>query len=90
MEAQMSTAPARGDLDEFATFASAAYERLVKPKLQPEDHGKFVAIDVDTGDFEIDEKDVNAALRLRARRPTARAWLERVGYPTAYVIGARR
>jgi len=54
--------------------------------LRPEDDGKFVALDVQTGDYEVDEDDYAAVSRLRARKPAAEAWLSRVGQPAAYRI----
>ena len=44
--------------------------------------GKFVAIDVETGDYEMDEDDYAAVTRLRSRKPEADIWLMRAGYPT--------
>jgi hypothetical protein len=73
-------------LDELARLGAEVYDRQVRPSLRPEDDGKFVAIDVGTGDFEIDEDDYAAVTRLRARIPMAEIWLFRAGYPTAYRI----
>jgi hypothetical protein len=63
-----------------------ALERYVQPARRPEDENKFVAIDVDSGDFELDEDDYTAVMRLRNRRPPAEIWLGRVGQPEAYRI----
>jgi len=63
-----------------------AYERDIRPKLSPEDHGKFVAIDVDTSDFVADEDDYTANMRLLERNPQARIWLTRAGFGAAYRI----
>jgi hypothetical protein len=57
--------------------------------LLPDDDGKFVAIDVGTGDFEIDDDDYAAVMRLRARSPQAEIWLGRVGAHAAYRMGRR-
>jgi hypothetical protein len=70
--------------EELARLGAEVFDRRVRPALRPEDDGKFVAIDVTTGDYEIDEDDYTAVTRLRARRPSAEVWLERVGRPTAY------
>lgn len=69
---------------ELARLGSEAFNRHVRPTLRPEDDGKFVAIDIDTGDHEIDNDDYTAVTRLRARRPTAEIWLDRVGQPATY------
>ena len=59
------------------------------PVLRPEDEDKFVAIDVESGDHEIDEDDYAAVTRLRSRRPSAEVWLGRVGQPAAYRMRRR-
>jgi hypothetical protein len=66
--------------------ADEVFTRSVKPKLRPEDDGKFVAIDLNTSEFEIDEDDHAAMTRLEQRLPNAEIWLERAGSPTAYHI----
>ena len=76
--------------DELAILGRDIFDRLVRPALGPEDDGKFVAIDVETGDHEVDEDDYAAVKRLRSRRSAADVWLMRAGYPTTYRIGADR
>ena len=70
--------------DELAREAVDLYARRVRPALSAADDGKFVAIDVASGDYEVDTDDYSAVSRLRARRPGADIWLERAGEPTAY------
>lgn len=62
------------------------YEQFVRPHVRPEDDGKFVAIDELTGSIELDENEVPAIQRLRARLPGAKVWLLRVGHPGTYYI----
>jgi hypothetical protein len=76
--------------EELARLGAEVFDRRVRPTLRPEDDDKFVAIDVESGDFEIDEDDYSAVSRLRARRPEADAWLGRIGRPAAYRIGRGR
>lgn len=81
----------RRPLDETGRLGDELIDRLVKPILRPEDHGKFIAIDVDTGDYEVDADDYTAVMRLRARiSPAAEVWLAQAGYPTACRIGYAR
>ncbi len=77
-------------LDELAKLGSDIFDRQVRPALGPGDEGKFAAIDVDTGDYELDSDDYAAVSRLRMRKPAADVWLMRVGFPTACRIGATR
>lgn len=78
--------PTEEELDKFAKRAVEVFERIVKPKLRPEDDGKFVAMDVNTGVYEIDEDDHAAMTRVEQLLPNAEIWLERAGSPTAYHI----
>ena len=70
--------------DEIARLGAEAVDRYVEPVRRPEDEDKFVAIDIDTGDYELDEDDYTAVMRLRGRRPSAEIWLGRIGQPEAY------
>ncbi len=66
---------AKRTLDELARLGGDIFDRQVRPALRPEDDGKFVAIDVETGDYEVDVDDYAAVARLRARKPAADIWL---------------
>ena len=72
--------------EEIASLGAELYGRQIKPLLKPEDDGKFVAIDIHSGDFEVHEGDVTALAALHARRPGGHFHLERAGYPTACVL----
>jgi hypothetical protein len=75
--------------EELARLRAEAFERHVRPTLRPEDDGKFVALDVVTGDHEIDEDNYATVMRLRARRPAADLWLACVGQPATYRMRRR-
>jgi hypothetical protein len=77
-------------LDELAALGRGIFDRKVRPALRPEDDGKFVAVDVETGDYEIDEDDYAAVVRLRSRKPEADIWLMCAGFPTTYRMGLGR
>ena len=77
-------------LDELADLGGEIFDRQVRPALGPDDDGKFVAIDVETGDYEMDVDDYAAVARLRSRKPDAYVWLMRVGFRAAYRIGMIR
>jgi hypothetical protein len=59
----------------------------IEPAVASGDSGKYVAIDVDTGDFEIDTDDAAAVATLLTRSPHADIWLGRIGEPFTYRIG---
>jgi hypothetical protein len=66
--------------EEFARRGDEIYERDICPKLRPDDKGKFVLIDIETGAYEIDANELAASDRLLARYPEAQVWMVRVGY----------
>ena len=80
---------ARYSREEFASRGQETYEREVRSSLQPGDDGKFVAIDIESGSYEIDRDDYVATERLLSRHPDAQVWLAQVGQPAAYRLGAR-
>ena len=82
----MHAADERLSPEQLAQLGAEVFDRRVRPALRPEDDGKFVAVDVGTGGYEIDDDDYAAVTRLRARLPTAEVWLARAGYPAAYQI----
>lgn len=49
----------------------------------------FVAIDIDSEDFEIDAVSMKAAERLKARRPQAQVFFRRIGSTIAFRFGFR-
>jgi hypothetical protein len=87
----MATVPERGLSNvEFARRGDDMYERHVLPNVGLDDEGKFVVVDIETVDFEVDTSDVAASDRLLARRPAAKMWLRQVGSRYAYRFGFHR
>jgi hypothetical protein len=80
----MTPAEPRRSPEEVARLGNEIYERRVRPTLAPEDHGKYVAIDITTEEYETDINAWDAIERLTSRRRGAQLWLLRVGYPTAW------
>ena len=63
------------------------YQERIRPTLTDADIGKFVTIDLNTGDYEIDDDDITGDLLLTRRRPDAFCYGRRVGYTAAYFLG---
>ncbi len=81
----MRTTKPRYSKDEFARRGDRIYEQDIHPHLTPEDEGKFVLIDIETGAYEIDEDELVASDRLLARFPTAQVWMAQVGLRAARI-----
>ena len=54
----------RYTMEEFARRGREIYERDILPKVPQEDYGKFAAIDIETGQYAIDEDEYEATERL--------------------------
>lgn len=75
--------------DEIARRGDEIYDSTIRPHLGPEDEGKFVLIDVQTGDHEVDRDELAASDRLLERHPDAQVWMVQVGSPHARRFGSR-
>ena len=73
--------------EEFSRRAKEIYSRVVRPTLSEADVGKFVVLDIESEDFEMNPDSRTALNRLLERQPDAQPWLERVGYVAAHAIG---
>jgi hypothetical protein len=86
----MPTTEPRRSAEEIARLGAEVFVRRVRPALRAEDDGKFIAIDIETGDYEVDVDDYAAVTRLRTRRPSAEVWLGRIGQAAAYRLRTSR
>lgn len=62
----------------------AIYSQQIGPRVEADNAGKFLVVDVDTGEYEMDADDLSALRRARGRKPDARLYLLRIGSPAAY------
>ncbi len=76
--------------EEFAQRGNAIYERDIRPQVEADNRGKYVAIDIETGEWEMDASETAAGDRLRVRVPDAQTWMLRIGYPSIRRFGAGR
>jgi hypothetical protein len=75
--------------EEFAQRGDALYDSEVRAQVEAGDHGKIVAIDIETGDFEVDSSEIAACDRLEVRRPEAQIWIVRIGSRHVRRFGGR-
>ena len=86
----MTKTQPRYDKDEFARRGDEIYERQIKHAIEAENEGKYVAIDIESGDYEMDVDELAASDRLSARHANAQVWLRRIGTRFARRFGPRR
>jgi hypothetical protein len=76
-------------LDEIADRARALYESQIRPRVDAGDRGKYLIIEVNSGDYEIDDDDLAASDRAAAKHPNGEFFAMRIGYPALGRIGFR-
>jgi hypothetical protein len=75
--------------EEIARRGQELYEQNIRRRVEPEQIGRFLVVDVESGDYEVAEDDLSASDRMLARRPDAMLYGLRVGHDYAYRLGGR-
>ena len=85
----MTTSTSNSNLtpDEIADLGEKIYRERIRPTLTDADIGKFVHIDVNSGEYEIDDDDITGNFKLRERVTESRIYGMRIGYSAAYFLG---
>lgn len=73
--------------EEIVRRGEEIYERDLRAILEPGNVGKVVVIDIETGEYEVDEDHLAASRRARAKRRDALLYGKRIGYPAVAKIG---
>ena len=85
----MTVRQPRYSKEEYARRGDEIYEFQVRPQVEAGNHGKIVAIDIETGDFEVDASEIAACDRLEARHPDAQIWMVCIGSRHVRRFGGR-
>ena len=72
---------------EISALGKLIYRQNIRPLMTEKDIGRFVYVDVYSGDFEIAESMLDASHRLRKRVPAACGYMIRVGYSAPVFFG---
>jgi hypothetical protein len=70
--------------------AHKLYERVRAAVETPENIGKRIVMDVESGQFEIDELGIEATRRLQSRLPDSQFYALRIGYRAVETLGGIR
>ena len=77
----------RYSTEEIVARGQEIYERQLRAKLEAQNVGKFLVIDIETGEYEMDEDDVRAALRAYQKNPDGARYEMQIGYATSGTLG---
>ena len=74
---------------EIAALGEKIYQEQIKSLVYPAEKGKYLTIDVESGDYELAEDALTSVQRLRQRRPNAVSFGMKVGYVASVHLGGR-
>ena len=80
--------PARSQ-EPLAGRGEDIYNRALRSLLEANHKGEIVAIDIETGEYELGANVLLASKALRARNPDAKIWAVKMGCRAAHRIGPR-
>ncbi|MBW4617935.1 MAG: hypothetical protein KME17_00935 [Cyanosarcina radialis HA8281-LM2] len=74
--------------EEIARRGKELYQQRIRVRVETAANiGKIIAIDLNTGEYEIDKDLLAACHRLQDKYPNAVTWAERIGYDAVYAVG---
>jgi hypothetical protein len=76
--------------EEFARRGNDIYQSQVRSLVESGNQGKIVAIDIETGAFELAKDTMTAADRLLEKYPEAQIWCVRIGHKGVHRFGVGR
>jgi hypothetical protein len=85
----MAVRQPRYSKEEFAQRGTELYESQVRSQVEESNHGKIVAIDIETGAFEVADNIVSATERLFEQNIDAQPWVVRIGHRAVFRFGSQ-
>jgi hypothetical protein len=73
--------------EELARRGQEIYDQQIRPQVEGKYDGKILAIDIETGEYEIDDDVLAAVHRAQAKHPGAPVFTLRIGYDGVYGFG---
>jgi hypothetical protein len=74
--------------EEITQRGKTLYRTSIRPQVEtPNNIGKIISINIETGDYEIGTDLLTTSHRLQAKQPDAAIWTERIGFNAVYAVG---
>ena len=73
-------------LDNVGERGQAVYDENIRGLVESEHHGRFIAVEPDSGDYVIRDRIVDAQLDMQAKRPNAYSHIIRIGHKAAIIL----
>jgi hypothetical protein len=86
----MAVRQRRYSKEELVRRGKEIYETQIRQQVESDSYGRIVAIDIETGAFEVDDDTLVASDRLLERYPDAQTWFIRIGHRGVHRFGWHR
>ena len=73
--------------DEIVRRGQLLYEQQIRVAVEADHHGKYLVLNVETGEYEMDANEMAAWRRAEAKAPDGAFFLLRVGFRAAFRLG---
>lgn len=73
--------------EEIAARGKELYERQIRSKVEAGNTGKYLVIDIESGDYEVDDDKFAASERAHMKHPDGALYAMRIGYRSMGRIG---
>lgn len=77
----------RYSLEEAVRRGKEWYERQIRAQVEADNFGRKLIINIETGEYEIDDDSLAATHRTLAKDPDAQLYGMRIGFPAAAKMG---
>ena len=77
----------QNNFSELTTLGMKFYEEKLKPLLEPDHKGEFIAIEPYLEKYEIDKDKVQVMLKARKEMPNSKFYFRKIGFKFAHKIG---
>lgn len=74
------------NIDNVGERGQTVYDANIRHVVEPAHHGKFIAVEPDSGDYVIRDRIVDAMLDMKAKRPDAYSHIIRIGHKAAIIL----
>ena len=85
----MTVRQPRYSKEEFARRGNEIYESQIRQQIGEGNDGRIVAIDIETGAYEVADTPIEAVDRLYEQYSDAQPWVIRIGHRSVYRFGSR-
>ncbi len=73
---------------EIEQRGQSMYDQFIRSGVEAQNRGKFLVLNIETGEYEIDRDKVTAFLRAAAKHTDPALYILRIGFPSSAVLGS--